>query len=124
MNPIENPGQELRAETSEDALPQGVVPIVTSAEKPMVVMRPEPKPEPEVIVVEERVAPRPAPAPAPEPSPVLSPAVPAVPSHARQSWGVVISIVVIVLMIVIGAFYAWGQRIAEQQAFSSQVLTQ
>lgn len=39
---------------------------------------------------------------------------PGVPSAKAQSWGTVISIIVIVLMIVIGAFYAWGKRIAEQ----------
>lgn len=39
-----------------------------------------------------------------------------VPSPKAQQWGVVISIVIIVLMIVIGAFYAWGERIAEEQA--------
>jgi len=39
-----------------------------------------------------------------------------VPSQKQQSWGVVISIVIIVLMIVIGAFYAWGQRIAQEKA--------
>lgn len=39
---------------------------------------------------------------------------PGVPSAKQQSWGVVISIVVIVLMIVIGAFYAWGKRIAQE----------
>lgn len=36
-----------------------------------------------------------------------------VPSQKQQSWGVLISIVVIVLMIIIGAFYSWGKRIAE-----------
>ncbi len=41
---------------------------------------------------------------------------PGVPSPQAQSWGVVISIVIIVLMIVIGAFYAWGKRIAEEKA--------
>ena len=35
------------------------------------------------------------------------------PSPKAQSWGALISIVVIVLMIIIGAFYAWGKRIAE-----------
>ena len=39
-----------------------------------------------------------------------------VPSPKAQSWGAVISIVVIVLMVVVGAFYAWGKRIAEQKA--------
>jgi hypothetical protein len=42
---------------------------------------------------------------------------PGVPSAKAQSWGTVISIVVIVLMIVIGAFYAWGERIAQNQQF-------
>lgn len=38
------------------------------------------------------------------------------PSPKAQSWGTILSIMVIVLMIVIGAFYAWGQRIAEERA--------
>ncbi len=41
-----------------------------------------------------------------------------VPSPAAQSWGAVISIVIIVLMIIIGAFYAWGERIAQNQIFT------
>ncbi len=41
--------------------------------------------------------------------------LPGVPSPKQQQWGVLISIVVIVLMIVIGAFYAWGKRIAQEQ---------
>lgn len=41
--------------------------------------------------------------------------VPGVPSQAQQSWGTLVSIVVIVLMIIIGAFYAWGNRIAQEQ---------
>ena len=44
---------------------------------------------------------------------------PGIHSPKQQSWGVVISIVIIVLMIVIGAFYAWGKRIAEQNALSA-----
>ena len=39
---------------------------------------------------------------------------PGIPSPTQQSWGTLISIVVIVLMIIIGAFYAWGERIAEE----------
>lgn len=35
------------------------------------------------------------------------------PSPKAQSWGALISIIIIVLMIVIGAFYSWGKRIAE-----------
>lgn len=46
------------------------------------------------------------------------------PSPQAQQWGVVISIVVIVSMIIVGAFYAWGKRIAEQNALTSQAITQ
>jgi len=35
------------------------------------------------------------------------------PSPKAQSWGAVISIIIIVLMIIIGAFYAWGQRVSQ-----------
>lgn len=38
----------------------------------------------------------------------------ATPSPKAQSWGAIISIIIIVLMIIVGAFYAWGKRIAEQ----------
>lgn len=38
-----------------------------------------------------------------------------VPSRKQQSWGALLSIVVIVLMIVVGALYAWGARIAERE---------
>lgn len=41
------------------------------------------------------------------------------PSPKAQSWGALISIVVIVLMIIIGAFYSWGARIAEQRAYTN-----
>ncbi len=55
-----------------------------------------------------------------EPEKLLPPGEPVppigVPSPAQQSWGVVISIVIIVLMVVIGAFYAWGKRIAQENA--------
>jgi hypothetical protein len=40
------------------------------------------------------------------------------PSTRQQSWGVVVSIVVIVGMIIMGAFYAWGERIAEERALT------
>jgi hypothetical protein len=49
---------------------------------------------------------------------------PGVPSPAAQSWGTVISIIIIVLMIIIGAFYAWGQRIAQENAFTTPTTTQ
>ena len=45
---------------------------------------------------------------------------PGVPSPKAQSWGTLISIVIIVLMIVIGALYSWGKRIAEQNALNPQ----
>lgn len=41
------------------------------------------------------------------------------PSRKAQSWGLMISIVVIVLMIVVGAFYAWGERVAQNTPPSS-----
>jgi hypothetical protein len=44
-----------------------------------------------------------------------------VPSRKQQSWGLLISIIVIVLMVVIGAFYAWGQRIAQNNAYPQSV---
>lgn len=53
-----------------------------------------------------------------KPSP-LPERAPGIPSQKQQQWGVVISIVIIVLMIIIGAFYAWGERIAENQAYPS-----
>jgi hypothetical protein len=49
---------------------------------------------------------------------------PGIPSPKQQSWGLLISIVVIVLMVVIGAFYAWGQRIAQNNAFTTSADTQ
>lgn len=39
---------------------------------------------------------------------------PGVPSQKAQSWGALISIIVIMLMIIIGAFYAWGKRVAQE----------
>lgn len=39
--------------------------------------------------------------------------IPAMPSRKAQSWGALISIVIIVLMVVGGAFYTWGKRISE-----------
>ncbi|MFA7302511.1 MAG: hypothetical protein WC030_02065 [Candidatus Paceibacterota bacterium] len=50
-----------------------------------------------------------------EVSAVFGTHLPNPPSRKQQAWGAVISIVVIVLMVVVGAFYAWGKRIAQQQ---------
>ena len=33
----------------------------------------------------------------------------------QQSWGAVVAVIIIVFMVIVGAFYAWGKRIAEQQ---------
>lgn len=59
------------------------------------------------------------PQPTEEVSAVFNTRLPEPPSREQQSWGALISIIVIVLMIVVGAFYAWGKRIAEQQAYTA-----
>lgn len=46
------------------------------------------------------------------------------PSAKQQSWGAVISIVIIVLMVVIGAFYAWGERIAQINELTPPFVTE
>lgn len=52
--------------------------------------------------------------PAPEP-------VHFMPTPAQQSWGTIISIVIIVLMVLVGAFYSWGKRIAAERAAVEQI---
>lgn len=42
-----------------------------------------------------------------------------IPSEKAQSWGTLASIIIIVLMIVVGAFYSWGKRIAQERTFSA-----
>lgn len=49
---------------------------------------------------------------------------PGTPSPKQQQWGVFISIVVIVLMIITGAFYAWGQRIAQNETPADTTVVQ
>jgi NADH:ubiquinone oxidoreductase subunit 3 (subunit A) len=39
------------------------------------------------------------------------------PTPKQQSWGAFISIIVIVLMIVIGAYYAWSERMARYEQY-------
>ena len=41
--------------------------------------------------------------------------------HRNGSWGALISITIILAMVIIGAFYSWGQRIAEQRAVQTQL---
>ena len=42
--------------------------------------------------------------------------LPKPPTVAQQNWSALISIVIIVLMVIVGAFYVWGKRIAERDA--------
>lgn len=37
----------------------------------------------------------------------------------NASWGAILSIFIILVMVVVGAFYAWGQRISEERAARS-----
>lgn len=39
----------------------------------------------------------------------------------QQSWSTIISIVIIILMIVVGAFYTWGKKLAEHRAIIDQL---
>lgn len=41
------------------------------------------------------------------------------PSPARQSWGALLSIIVILGMIVVGAYYAWSKSMQERAASPS-----
>jgi len=35
---------------------------------------------------------------------------------SQQSWSTIVSLVIIIAMIIVGAFYAWGKRISEERA--------
>ncbi len=41
--------------------------------------------------------------------------------HRNASWGAIISITIILAMVIVGAFYSWGQRIAEQKVVQAQI---
>ncbi len=41
--------------------------------------------------------------------------------HKNASWGAVTSIVIILAMVVVGAFYAWGQRIDEERTMQLKI---
>jgi hypothetical protein len=86
----------------------------------------QPDKEEKIVFVSPPAAPTPkAPAAVVSPVPPVAPAaLPGMPSPAQQQWGVVISIVIIVLMIIIGAFYAWGQRISQNQVFTTPETTE
>ena len=44
--------------------------------------------------------------------------------HRNASWGAIISITIILAMVIIGAFYSWGQRVSEERAAQAQSQTQ
>jgi uncharacterized membrane protein (DUF485 family) len=46
------------------------------------------------------------------------------PTPSQQSWGTIIALVIIVAMIVVGALYAWGKRISDQNALIEQAQSQ
>ncbi len=54
-----------------------------------------------------------------ENTPLVPPSAqePGVPSRKQQEWGALISMIIIVLMIVIGAFYAWGKRVSQNTQY-------
>jgi len=41
----------------------------------------------------------------------------------NASWGAIISIVIILAMVIIGAFYAWGQRISEEHSVETETVS-
>lgn len=41
------------------------------------------------------------------------------PTSVQQSWGAIISIVIIVLMIIMGAYYSYSKRAAEINAYTA-----
>jgi predicted permease len=43
--------------------------------------------------------------------------------NKNASWGAIISILVIMAMVVIGAFYAWGKRIDEEHSAAQAAQT-
>lgn len=41
------------------------------------------------------------------------------PVRKNTSWGAIIAILLILAMVVVGAFYAWGKRVAEQPGYTA-----
>jgi hypothetical protein len=41
--------------------------------------------------------------------------------HRNASWGAIISITIILTMVIVGAFYSWGQRISQERALEAQL---
>lgn len=61
------------------------------------------------------------PRPEPELQPTFTPPVFKPRTPKQQSWGTVVSIIIIMLMIIIGAFYTWGKKLAEERALVQQL---
>lgn len=53
--------------------------------------------------------------------PKSSSPLPPSPSQKQQSYGALISVILILLMIVVGAFYAWGKRVSERQQYTGHI---
>lgn len=53
--------------------------------------------------------------------PVSTPSTPEVPAKKNSSWGVVIALLLILAMMVVGAFYAWGKRINQQSGYTASL---
>ncbi|HEV7121276.1 MAG TPA: hypothetical protein VGN56_00460 [Candidatus Paceibacterota bacterium] len=47
--------------------------------------------------------------------PVVPPVSASIAKQKQASWGAIVIIVLILAMIVVGAFYAWGKRVAQTQ---------
>ena len=41
--------------------------------------------------------------------------------HRNASWGAIMSITIILAMVIIGAFYSWGERVSQQRAVEEQI---
>lgn len=59
---------------------------------------------------------------APEPSPVTSPAPAPVSARKGTPYGAIIGVVIIVLVLVAGAFYVWNERLGEKSPGEDVVL--
>ena len=46
------------------------------------------------------------------------------PTRQQQSYGAIISIAIIVLIVVVGAFYTWGKRLADNSTETTNVIQQ
>lgn len=100
------------------APPRPAPPVAAPAPAPMPpVIAPLMPPVPLQAKSEMALPPKPMPVvPSHQPAPV------GVPSPKAQSWGALLSIIIIVLMVTVGAFYAWGKRVAQEQALTASSL--